>query len=236
MTPEAVHELGIDGVQRVQREMEAIMRRTGFDGSLQEFFRYMRTDPRFYYENTESGRAAYLERARGLVEEVSGRVEDLVYEPPTVALEVRRFEAYREKSAPGAFYEAAPEGGKRPAVFYVNLHDMAGVPVYELDSLVYHETIPGHHLQISAIRADPDIPTLRKLNVWWLNSAFVEGWALYAERLAAEIGLYGDPYADIRGFHDAVLRHGFVPLTVMEESVATWTEEVLARSGRGRRE
>lgn len=311
MSADEIHALGLREVERTHGAMREIMEVTGFEGSLQDFFRFMRTDPRFYYENTDEGRAAYLARARELVETVGARIEEVVYERPLVALEVRRFEAYREASAPGAFYEAGSVYGNRPAVFYLNLHDMSSVPTYALAVLTFHETMPGHHLQISSIQADPGIPELNTLNTWWQNTAFVEGWALYAERLAWEMGFYDDPYSDfgrlsselwracrlvvdsglhakrwtrqeaieyldintprdhgsnvravdryigvpgqatsfmvgmhrilearadaraalgddfdIRGFHAAVLRHGYVPLSIMEESVQAWTRSV----------
>lgn len=311
MTADEVHALGLSEVERIRGEMRAIMEKVGFEGSLDEFFEFTRTDPRFYYENTDEGRAQYLDRARGLVEAVNARIEELFYEQPVIPLEVRRFEAYREKSAPGAVYSPGLPDGSRPGVFYLNLYDMSSVPTYSLAALTFHETIPGHHMQISTIETDPAIPELRKLNFWWMNSAFVEGWALYAEELASELDFYEDPYADfgrlsgalwracrlvvdtglhakhwtreqtidyldattprdhasnvravdryiavpgqatsfmvgmhrilearaearavlgddfdIRGFHAAVLRHGYVPLSIMEESVQDWTQFV----------
>jgi len=194
LTADEVHAYGLQEVERIHRAMHAIMEQVEFDGDLAGFFEFMRTSPQFYLSNDAQGRAQLLARAQELYESMHARMPDVVFEPPQQALEILRFEAYRERSAPGAFYEAG--SAERPARFYLNLYDMATVPTYDLEALVYHETLPGHHLQISAINADPGIPALRQQNVWWLNSAFVEGWALYAEQLAADMGFYQDAYSD----------------------------------------
>ncbi len=194
LSADELHAYGLAEVERIHGAMRAIVDQVGFDGDLPGFFEHMRSSPQFYLSNDAEGRAQFLARARSLFGAMQARLPELVFDPPTQELEILRFEAYREESAPGAFYQAGSAG--RPARFYLNLHDMAAVPVYDLEALVYHETLPGHHLQISAISADPGIPALRQQNVWWLNTAFVEGWALYAEQLAADIGFYQDPYAD----------------------------------------
>jgi uncharacterized protein (DUF885 family) len=112
-------------------------------------------------------------------------------------LEVRRVDSYKEASAPGGFYEPGSTDGRRPGVVYLNLSDMHLQPLYELEDLLYHEGVPGHHMQISTIQTDAAIPKLRKVNEWWQDTAFVEGWGLYAERLGKDMGFYRDPYADL---------------------------------------
>ncbi|QIB64153.1 DUF885 domain-containing protein [Kineobactrum salinum] len=194
LSADEIHAYGLAEVTRIHAAMQTIMRTVEFDGELPEFFEFMRSSPQFYLANDAQGRVQLLARARELYQAMAERLPELVFEPPRQALEIRRFEEYREQSAPGAFYEAGAAG--RAARFYLNLHDMATVATYDLEALVYHETVPGHHLQISAISADPAIPALRQQNVWWLNSAFVEGWALYAEQLAHDIGFYQDVYSD----------------------------------------
>jgi uncharacterized protein (DUF885 family) len=116
--------------------------------------------------------------------------------PPALPLEIRATEPYRAAGAPGGFYEAGTADGSRPGIVYLNLLNLDTRPIYDLEALLYHEAVPGHHLQISSILTDPDIPRLRKVNRWWQDTAFVEGWALYTERLAREMGFYQDPYSD----------------------------------------
>jgi uncharacterized protein (DUF885 family) len=195
MTPAEVHDLGLREVARIHAEMDGVMRSVGFDGSLRDFMARMKADPRSYLENSDAGRQAYLERARTVVDEMRARIgEAFTTVPPP--LEVRRTPAYREGSAPTGFYEAGSADGRRPGVIYLNVSDMRQMPVYELEDLLYHEGIPGHHLQISTIQRDPSIPRLSKVNEWWQDTAFVEGWGLYAENLARDMGFYRDPYAE----------------------------------------
>ncbi len=194
LTADELHTYGLAEVERIHGAMRDIIKQVGFDGDLPEFFEYMRSSPQFYLSNDAEGRAQFLARAQAVYSAMQARLPQLVFDPPTQELEILRFEAYREESAPGAFYEAG--SADRAARFYLNLHDMSAVPTYDLEALVYHETLPGHHLQISTISADPGIPALRQQNVWWLNTAFVEGWALYAEQLASDTGFYEDSYSD----------------------------------------
>lgn len=194
LTAEELHDYGLAEVERIHGAMRSIVEQVGFRGDLPEFFEFTRSAPQFYLSNDAEGRAQFLALAQEFYQAMHVRLPELVFDPPRQELEILRFEAYREESAPGAFYEAGSAG--RAARFYLNLHDMSAVPTYDLEALVYHETLPGHHLQISTISADPGIPALRQQNVWWLNTAFVEGWALYAEQLASDIGFYQDPYSD----------------------------------------
>ena len=196
LTPDEIHEQGLHHVERLHGEIAEIMRAVGFDGDLGEFFEFMREDDRFYYADTDEGRAAYLERARELTAAIAARMDEIVTEPPRTPLEVRRFEAYREHSAPRGMSEPGASDGSRPGVTYLNLSNMRDAPVYALDALLFHEGIPGHHLQKALINEDPEIPQLRKIDIWWLYGAHVEGWALYAEYLPREMGFYEDPYAD----------------------------------------
>lgn len=196
MTPDEIHELGLAEAERIRGEMAEIMQRVGFEGTLRDFMAWLKSDPRFYYENSDPGRAAYLQRARDTVAAMEARIPEVFHRKPSIPLEVRRFEPYREKTAPAGFYEAGAADGSRPGAIYLGLADMSKAAIYDLDALLYHEGLPGHHMQISTILTDPAIPELRKISFWWLNSAFVEGWALYAERLAKDMGFYEDPYAD----------------------------------------
>lgn len=196
MRPDEIHELGLREVDRIQGEMQAIMDRVGFDGDLDEFMASIKEDPQFTFDNTDEGRAAYLDLAQSIVDGMMARLDESFYDKPEIPFEIRRFEAYREASAPGGFYEAGSADGSKPGRIYLNLADMSQNLTFDLEALLYHEGVPGHHYQISTILTDDSIPELRKANPWWLNSAFVEGWALYAERLAKDMGFYEDPYSD----------------------------------------
>jgi len=196
MTPAQVHELGLREVARTHREMAAIMARVGFKGTLKSFMQQMKADPRFYLADDEAGRAAYLARARDIVAAMQGKLPEAFLEPPPLRLEILPTPAYRAAGAPSGFYTAGTADGSRPGVVSVNLTRLDTRPLYELESLLYHEALPGHHLQISSILVDPAIPQLRKVSRYWENSAFVEGWALYAERLGKEMGFFEDPYSD----------------------------------------
>lgn len=197
MTPAQIHELGLQEVARTQKEMAAVMQRVGFTGSVKEFMARTKADPRFYFSNDDAGRAAYLERARGLVAAMQQRIPQFFPGPTPLPLEVRRMPDYKEPTAPAAFYQPGSADGKSPGLVNLNLINMKAMTRYDMDALLYHEGIPGHHLQISTIAVDESIPKVRKVNQWWNNSAFVEGWALYAEGLAKEMGFYQDPYAEL---------------------------------------
>ena len=193
---ESIHRLGLAEVERTQAGMRALMARLGADGSLREFMQRTRADRRFYVTDDAAGREAYLTRARGLVAAMQARLPEVFLRPPALPLEIRPTEPYRAAGAPGGFYEPGTPDGSRPGVVYLNLLQLDQRPLYDLEALLYHEAVPGHHLQISSILVDPTIPNLRKVNRWWQDTAFVEGWALYTERLAREMGFYQDPYAD----------------------------------------
>ncbi|WP_417450308.1 DUF885 domain-containing protein [Kordiimonas sp.] len=196
MTPEEVHQLGLSEVDRIHGEMLKIMSKVGFKGTLNEFFTFLKEDKQFYFENTDEGRNGYLAAARDTLERMSQRMDEILpYRPPS-NLVIKRFEEYREKSSPGAFYESGSADGKRPGTIYVNLYDMSGVSKVDMEALMFHEGIPGHHMQYSLINSLPEIPKIRTYEIWWSNTALTEGWALYAESYARELGFYKDPYSD----------------------------------------
>ncbi|HEX5182259.1 MAG TPA: DUF885 domain-containing protein [Allosphingosinicella sp.] len=191
--PAAVHALGLREVTAIQNEMRAVMARVGFNGTLTAFFDHMRSDRHFYYEDSEAGRAAYIADARRLLDEVKGRQHELFGRLPKADVIVRPVEAWRERSAAKAFYSSPPPDGSRPGIFYVNLADMGAAPKYQLPVTLYHEAIPGHHIETCIAYEQQGIPRFRRFAS---IAAFSEGWGLYAERLAKEIGLYPDPYDD----------------------------------------
>jgi uncharacterized protein (DUF885 family) len=196
MTPQQVHDMGLAEVARSHAEIAALMNKIGFTGSLREFMTKVKTDPRNYESDNDAGRAAYLARARSIVAAMQAKVTDAFPNPAPLPLRVLRTESYKEASSPPGFYESGTADGSRPGVVYLNLSNMHVMPLDELEDLLYHEGIPGHHMQISTILVDKSIPQMRKVNEWWQDSAFVEGWGLYAERLGKDLGFYQDPYSE----------------------------------------
>ena len=196
MTPAQIHELGLKEVARIHKEMNKIKKEVGFKGDLKAFFTYLKTDPKFYLPETDLGREAYIKTAEAALARMAARIPQAFYELPPISLEVRRFEPYREKSSAAALYEPGAADNSRPGRVFLKLDKMDGAPLPDLEALVYHEGLPGHHMQISTILSDPNMPKLRKQELWYSNSAFVEGWALYAESLAKDLGAYESPYSD----------------------------------------
>jgi len=193
LSPKKVHQLGIDEVDRIHGEMRAIMAKVGYEGSLQEFFEFMRTDEQFYYSDDEPGRQQYIEEAARVVDAMRARLGELFITFPKADMEVRRVEAFREKSAGKAFYQSGTPDGSRPGIYYANLANMADMPIYQMEALAYHEGIPGHHMQNAIARELEDVPQFRKFSGY---TAYGEGWGLYTEYLPKEYGFYADPYSD----------------------------------------
>jgi uncharacterized protein (DUF885 family) len=195
LTADEIHAIGLKEVARIQGEMRGIMKEVNFKGDLQAFFHFLRTDPRFYLPNTDAGRKEYLAQAQALVTDMKGRLDQLFLRKPKADLLVRATEPYREKTASKAFYFPPAPDGSRPGIFYATLYDVHEMPTYEIDALVYHEGIPGHHMQISIAQELTGLPRFRKYGGHGFT-AYIEGWALYCEELPKEIGLYKDPYHD----------------------------------------
>ncbi|MDE1146595.1 MAG: DUF885 domain-containing protein [Azospirillaceae bacterium] len=193
LDPAAVHAQGLKEVAALQDEMRAIMAKVGFKGELRAFFDYMRTDKRFYDPATPEGRATLLKRATDIIDHMRTDLDRFFLTKPKAPIVVKAVEAFREKATASAFYEPASPDGSRPGVFYANLYDMSVNPIPMLESLCYHEGIPGHHMQIAIAQEMAGLPTFRRF-IW--NSAYGEGWALYAERFPKEYGYYQDPYSD----------------------------------------
>jgi uncharacterized protein (DUF885 family) len=191
---EQIHQIGLKEVARIQHEMEAIKAEVGFAGSLQDFFKYLREDARFYYPDTDDGRAGYLRDATAIIDTMRAHLDDWFGLQPKAPLEVRAVEKFREGSSSSAFYERPSADGRRAGIFYVNLGNLKARPKFGLESLAYHEGIPGHHLQIAIQQELVGVPSFQRLLSF--NSAFGEGWALYTEQLGKEMGFYQDPYSD----------------------------------------
>jgi uncharacterized protein (DUF885 family) len=193
LTPGEIHRIGLAEVERIQGEMRQIMAQVGFQGTLQQFFEFLRTDDRFYYPDTPEGRQAYLDESTRLIERVMEVAPRFFNRLPRAPLEVRAVEPFREATAPGAFYNQPALDGSRPGYYYVNLRDMRDNPTYLMESLAYHEGAPGHHFQLALAQELQELPMLQRLTFF---SAYVEGWALYAELLGKDMGFFTDPYMD----------------------------------------
>ena len=193
MSADEIHELGLTEVARIHGEMRAIMKKLNFNGTLQEFFTYLKTDPEFVYENSDEGRAAYLSEAERIINVMKGRLDEQFLRKPAADLVVRRVEAFREKSAGKAFYNRPAPDGSRPGVYYANLYKITDMPKYQMEALAYHEGIPGHHMQLAIAQELEGLPKFRKFGGY---TAYSEGWGLYTEYLPKEMGFYKDPYSD----------------------------------------
>lgn len=193
MSAAEVHKMGLDNLARVQGEMRAIMAKVGFTGSLQDFFKSLKTDPARQYPNTPAGKEAYLKDARGYIAQVMVKAPQYFQRLPKAPLEVRAVEAWREATAAVAFYNRPTPDGSRPGIFYVNLADMTQVLKPQIEGIAYHEGAPGHHFQIALSQELTGVPKFRKFGFY---GAYTEGWGLYAERLGKEMGFYADPYSD----------------------------------------
>ena len=193
LTAEEIHQIGLDEVARIQAEMEAIKQQVGFDGSLQEFFTFMRQDEQFYFPNTDEGRQAYLDLNNKYLDAIALKLPDYFGRLPKAALEVRRVEAFREQAGAAQHYSAGTPDGSRPGVFYSHMSDMSTLPIFQLEDVAYHEGSPGHHMQISIQQELEDVPRFR---TQYRTTAYPEGWGLYSEWLAKEMGGFEDPYSD----------------------------------------
>lgn len=193
LTAEEIHHLGLEEVARIHGEMLEIKEAVGFEGELQAFFDFMRTDTRFYYPETKEGKQTYLDGANIILDEMKTHLDKFFITAPQADLRVKAVEAFREKSAGKAFYQRPALDGSRPGTYYVNLRQMADMPSYQMEALAFHEGVPGHHLQIAIAQETEGIPDFRRHTRF---TAFTEGWGLYSEYFPREFGFYKDPYSD----------------------------------------
>jgi uncharacterized protein (DUF885 family) len=193
MTADEIHELGLKEVERIHAEIDKIRETVAFKGDKRAFFDFMRTDKQFYLPNTEEGRAKYLETAQGYLDVMYKRLPEYFGRLPKAPLVVKRVEAFREQPGGAAHYYGPTPDGKQPGIFYAHLVDMSAVSLWALESLAYHEGVPGHHMQIAIQNELTDIPVFR---TQYGYGAFAEGWGLYAEDLGKTMGGFTDPYND----------------------------------------
>jgi uncharacterized protein (DUF885 family) len=196
LTAEQIHQLGLDQSKALLARMDAILRGRGLtQGTVGQRMAALGRDPQFLYPNTEAGKAQLLEDLRGQVAVLKAKLPQYFGTLPKADVEVRRVPPYIEAGAPGGYAVFPSLDGSRPGAYYINLRDTAEWPKYTLPTLTYHESVPGHHLQGTLAIENPGIPNIRK----FMNfGAFTEGWALYAEQLADEMGMYrDDPFGEL---------------------------------------
>lgn len=187
LTPGRIHEIGLDEVARIHGEMRGVMEQVGFEGTLKDFFAFMTTDNRFEFESEQ----ALLDTYNAFRARVNQGVAPLFSLTPRAAFEIRPVEPFRAASAAGGSYQRPSDDGTRPGIFYVNTYDLPSRKTWDMESLFLHEAIPGHHFQIALQQELTGLPKFRRFGG---ETAFTEGWGLYAESLGRELGVYTDPY------------------------------------------
>jgi uncharacterized protein (DUF885 family) len=194
-----VHNLGLSEVKRIRAEMEAIRQEVGFRGTLPQFFEHIRTDPKFKPASKEWMTNRYYEIGKA----VDARIGELFSTLPKSKLEIRPVPAYREKTDAGGSYQGGTPDGSRPGIFYFNTYDLPSRTTPGMETLYLHEGAPGHHFQISLAQENEALPNFMRFGG---NTAYVEGWALYAEKLGPELGLFINPYQRFGHLDDEMLR------------------------------
>ena len=231
LDPEEVHRLGLSEVARIRSEMEGVRRELGFEGTLHEFFDHVRTAPRFHPRS----RAELEQGFTRIADQVERQVPRLFSHTPTTPLAIRPYPAYREKYEPGGSYQQGSADASRPGIFYFNSYDLPSRFLTGMTTLYLHEGTPGHHFQISLAQENKTLPDFQRYDG---NNAFVEGWALYAETLGYEMGLYDNPLQHWGTLDDEMLR---AMRLVVDTGIHVkgWSREqaidyMLANSGMGR--
>lgn len=236
LTPEYVHQLGLSEVARITRQMEAIKQKVGFQGTLHQFFEHLRTDPKF----KPTSKQALVDGYYAISKRVDAAIGRQFSTIPKTPLEIRFYEPYREKNQAGGSYEPGHWDAKdpsktRPGIFYFNTYDLPSRTTPGMETLYLHEGAPGHHFQISLAQENEALPSFMRFGG---NTAFVEGWGLYAETLWNELGMETDPYERFGGLDDEMLR---AMRLVVDSGIHAkgWTREqaieyMLANSGMGR--
>ena len=202
-SPEEVHQIGLSQVAEISAEIDKILKAQGHSqGTVGERLAAVNKDPSQLYPETDAGRADLLASLNAGVKDMYGRLPQEFATVPTSPLEIRRVPPEIQDGASNGYYRRASLDGTRPAIYFINLKETGDWPKYTLPSLTYHEGVPGHHLQISISQESKDIPTLRKLGFF---SAYSEGWALYAEQVADELGVYAQDPLGRAGFLQSFL-------------------------------
>ena len=189
LSPAAIHATGQSEVGRIRAEMESVVCKTGFKGSFREFIEFLRSDPRFYVTTPE----ALLEKTALVLKRMDGELPKLFKTLPRLPYGIREIPAFSAPGQTAAYYQPGTGDGTVAGNYYVNTYDLSSRPLYEIEALSLHEAVPGHHLQIALQQELGHLPPFRRFSGF---TSFVEGWALYSERLGLEVGFYQDPYSD----------------------------------------
>ncbi|HEX8217464.1 MAG TPA: DUF885 domain-containing protein, partial [Allosphingosinicella sp.] len=196
MTGDEVHQMGLDQVRDLHSRLDTLLRGQGYtNGSVGERINALNREDRFLFPNTDAGRAELLASLNRQIAQMTPLLPRMFNTLPRAALEIRRVPVEIEAGAPGGYYQGAPLDNSRPGIYYINLKDTHEWPKLGLPTLTWHEGVPGHHFQISIAREAGELPIYRRTGGF---SAYSEGWALYAERVADELGIYeNDPFGKI---------------------------------------
>ncbi len=189
ITPEEVHQLGLTEVQRIRAEMDKIIRRVEFEGDFAAFTKFLREDPQFYADTEEQ----LMQRVAFVLKKMDGELPSLFGKLPRLPYGLRRVPEYIAPQTTAAYYQRPSGDGTRAGFFYMNVYNLKNRPLFTVEALSFHEAVPGHHLQLALQQEIESLPNFRRFGGF---TAFVEGWALYAERLGLEAGFYEDPYSD----------------------------------------
>jgi uncharacterized protein (DUF885 family) len=205
LSPQEIHQTGLALVASLSAELDTALRAQGFaQGTVGQRLASLAADPRYVYANTDEAKATLIAGLNQRVAAVQAKLPAWFGALPKAHVEIRRVPKAIEAGAPGGYYQPGSLDGTRPGAYYINLRDTAEWPRWTLPTLTFHESIPGHHLQITLANETPGLPLLRKMIFF---SGYGEGWALYAEQLAVEMGMYdGDPLGKIGQLHDALFR------------------------------
>ncbi|HKX91035.1 MAG TPA: DUF885 domain-containing protein [Sphingomicrobium sp.] len=199
LTPDEIHNLGLSEVARIKGDMEKVRTEVGFNGNLQQFFEYLRTDPKFKMPSREALTQGYYDIGK----KVDARLPEYFSTFPKTRLEIRPYPEYREKFEAGGSYEPGTPDASRPGVFYFNAYDLPSRTTPGMTTLYLHEGAPGHHFQISLAQENEALPPFMRFGG---NTAYAEGWGLYAETLGYDMGFYQDPYQRMGTLDDEMLR------------------------------
>jgi uncharacterized protein (DUF885 family) len=199
LAPERIHEIGLSEVRRILDEMDAVRRQVGFEGELSEFMIHMKTDPEFFWQDSE----AILEDYRAVEARVGARLDEVFSGFPKAGFEIRPVPEFMAETAPGASYQSPSLDGSRPGVFFLNVYRPERLRKWGMETLFLHEAIPGHHFQSALTQENERLPRFRRHG---FVTAYSEGWGLYSEDLGKELGLFEDPYQWFGKLNDEMLR------------------------------
>ena len=189
VTPKEIHEIGLREVARIRGEMQSVIEKTGFQGNFPDFLQFLRTDRRFYADCPDQ----LIEKVSYILKKMDGKLPQLFATLPRMTYTLEPVPDYIAPKTTTAYYEMPAGDGSKAGVYFLNTYDLQSRPLYEMESLSFHEAVPGHHLQLALQQELEDVPDFRRFLGF---TVFVEGWALYAERLGRDVGFYQDPYSE----------------------------------------